>query len=133
MPGPTSAILGARVVEEPQPLTTRDEDALQMLNETSRTVVPVLDEPSRTVVPVQEPADWLGPLCNPLPVLNVKVGSIIGFLILNLFVSRHVSPTYVGRTCKSAEFLEVFCFSLGERHMEKPFAICFCEKQANIA
>jgi hypothetical protein len=131
--GPRPQSLALALWEEPQPLTTRDEDALQMLNETSRTVVPVLDEPSRTVVPVQEPADWLGPLCNPLPVLNVKVGSIIGFLILNLFVSRHVSPTYVGRTCKSAEFLEVFCFSLGERHMEKPFAICFCEKQANIA
>jgi hypothetical protein len=72
-------------------LATRDEDALQML-----------DEPSCTVVPVQEPADWLGPPCNPLSLLNVKVGSIIGFFILNLFVSGHVSLTYVGRTCKPA-------------------------------
>jgi len=55
---------------EPEHLAMRDQYALQMP-----------DELSGNIVTVEEPPDWLAPLYNPVPILNIDVGSITRFLI----------------------------------------------------
>jgi hypothetical protein len=49
--------------EEPKPLATRNQDAFQMPNELSY-----------SIVTAEEPLDWLTSLYNPMPFLNVEVG-----------------------------------------------------------